>query len=391
MPRGRPKKQRIEIPKDGEQISKKALKNSLAVFWGFEPEAPRLNPLLTEVEKNCAFKSAMGMAFNWYNAMCEEKNKKDFLIEYTEKFFPELAPKIKHVPIDSFVCGELHAWAAVARMVLRKWDIPQTYIDRLETMIRRLAKESNVVSTDDLFEMKKVLPRDSKVTECIGVVDGMLDDFGFIDHKKFPDNCMADTVLKLGVTANQKLKVHEYFSPMIVELEQVLDGSISEGYNHKKSIIKKVYDWLTGSPSEALLQTVRKKERKPRRKKHKTPAQLLKFFSYQKSDTELKLASIDPEDIFGAQQLWVFNTKTRKLGVFNAASDKGLTVTRKSIDNFNEKTSLCKKIRKPNEIIPEVISSGKVALRHLLSGIRAKEAPLKGHIGDTVLLLKAVK
>jgi hypothetical protein len=390
MPRGRPKKQRIIIPKEGEEISKKALKNSLAVFWGCEPVFKPLNPLLKGNEAKLEYQSALGKAFNWYNAMTEEKNRKTFIIDYTEKNFPELLKNINHISPDLFVCGEGHALSICARLILRGWPVDDKHIQNLEKCIRNWSKVS--VSTDDLFTEKTVI-RDHKVSECIGVVNGMLDDFGYT-KKHFPDNSMADAVLKLGITNNQKTKIHEHFSNLIVELKQAIDGKnsdIKESYEGvSKIILKKMYEWLIGAPSEELLKTVRK-TRKPRTLKRKTPAQLLKLFVYQKSDDELKMGSTDPEDIIGAQQLWVFNTKTRKLGVYYAVDEKGLTVSRKSIDNYNEKTSFCKKLRKPKEILPKVAEYGKVALRHLMDEIRAKSAPMRSRICDTVLLLRTVK
>jgi hypothetical protein len=152
----------------------------------------------------------------------------------------------------------------------------------------------------------------------------------------------------------------------------------------------KLCDWLTGEPNKELLASI-KKQRKPRRKKVKTAAQLLKLFVYQKSDEELKFNSIEPEHIIDSTQLWVFNTKTRKLGVYYSQEGKTLSVSRKSIINYDEKISIQKKIRKPKEIVPQILTAGKVALKHVMEKIRAVESPIKSRINETVLLLRALK
>jgi hypothetical protein len=77
--------------------------------------------------------------------------------------------------------------------------------------------------------------------------------------------------------------------------------------------------------------------------------------------------------------------------VFYAADENGLSVIRKSIDNYDEKTSYCKKIRKPKEFIPGVMAAGKVALRRILEDVHATKTVLKSHISADVLLLKVVK
>jgi hypothetical protein len=190
------------------------------------------------------------------------------------------------------------------------------------------------------------------------------------------------------------VKVKLHFEPYVEELKSAIDGEdeyINEAYrNTSKSILKKVYEWFIGEPSVELIQAVKITRRK-RKKKVKTAKQLLKYFGCQKFDPELKINSIDPEHILGAQQLWVFNTKTRKLGVYYANDDSGFTIFRKSVDNYNEKTSYSKKIRKPKEIITKVINAGKVELKHLLEDIRAVKTPIKGRVSDVVLLLRVLK
>jgi hypothetical protein len=389
--RGRPKKKRIATIGNTDVISKKALKNSSVVDYGMEPVFKPLNPLLTGSEARLEYNIALGEAINWYSLMSEEKNLKTFIEDYTEKNFPKLLKNIKKISPDIFKPGEPHSYGIIARLILRGYPIEEKHVIRLEELIHQWSKIE--VTTDDLFAVKRIV-RDSKISECIALVDGMLDDCGFVGKKKFPTESMADSVLKVGATNTQRLKIHEHFSKLIIDMKQVLDENdpeIKEMYQvYSKPTIKKVYTWLTGTPSEELLKTV-KKDRKPRKKKQKTAAQILKLFDYQKSDSELKISSIDPSDILGAQQLWIFNTKTRKLGVFVALDDTGLTVNRKSIYNYDEKTSYLKKVRKPQEMIPNVINAGKVALRHLLEEIRATKYPMKGHIGNTVLLLRVVK
>jgi|ERR1035441_1029016 hypothetical protein len=390
---GRHKKERISGSKDGDAVSRKALKDSAVVAWGSEPEAPRFNPLLTVDEKKFELSLAMSLALNWYNAMCDEKNKKAFLIEYCEKFFPDLAQKIKHVPLDYFTCGEGHTRASLARMILRKWSLPQKHIDRLEEMIRYLARGIEIGDDAPVVEKKKA--RDPKVTECISLVDIQLDDFGFKPRKIFPDLSMADAVLKAGANNGQRTKVHEHFTHLILDLQKAIQGKddqIKEAYQgNSKAILKKVYDWLTSLPSQEALQTVSTKTRKIRKKKAKTTAQILKNFKCQRFDADLNINSIEPEMIIGAQQLWVFNTKTRRLGVYYAADEKGLIVSRMSIDNYDEAASFNKKIRKPKEVVPSVLTAGKVALRHMLDEIRATKSPMKSRVGETVLVLRATK
>ena len=87
----------------------------------------------------------------------------------------------------------------------------------------------------------------------------------------------------------------------------------------------------------------------------------------------------------------MYNTKTRKLGVYQAADAAGLNIKGSTILNFAESKSVSKKFRKPDVTIPEVLKGGKVALRNVLNDIRAVESVLTGRINADTILLRTVK
>jgi hypothetical protein len=114
--------------------------------------------------------------------------------------------------------------------------------------------------------------------------------------------------------------------------------------------------------------------------------------NYAKDFAELKLVSIDPKTIIGANQLWVYNTKTRKLGVYIALDAAGLSIKGSTIQNFAESKSICKTIRVPTTTrMNEVLNAGKVALRNILIDIRAAEGRLTGRINSDTILLRTIK
>jgi hypothetical protein len=133
------------------------------------------------------------------------------------------------------------------------------------------------------------------------------------------------------------------------------------------------------------------KTRKPRKRKAKSAEQLVSKLNYAKDFAELKLVSIDPKAIIGASSLWVYNTKTRKLGVYHALDAAGLGIKGSTIQNFAESKSISKTLRKPAVTLPEVLKGGKVALRNILNDIRAAEKVLTGRINTDTILLRTVK
>jgi hypothetical protein len=98
--------------------------------------------------------------------------------------------------------------------------------------------------------------------------------------------------------------------------------------------------------------------------------------------------SINPTDIIGSQELWVFNTKTRKVGKYVAAEFSELSVKGTGIINFDESNSVQKTLRKPEEQLKEFKDSGKVQLRKFLEDIKAVDIKLNGRINEDTILLK---
>jgi hypothetical protein len=109
---------------------------------------------------------------------------------------------------------------------------------------------------------------------------------------------------------------------------------------------------------------------------------------FLKQDDKLKLVSINPADILGAKELWVFNIKTRKIGKYVAAEFQELGVKGTSITGFNESVSVQKTLRKPEEQLKEFKAAGKVQLRKFLEDIKAVDIKLNGRINEDTILLK---
>ena len=137
--------------------------------------------------------------------------------------------------------------------------------------------------------------------------------------------------------------------------------------------------------------------RKPRKKKPISKDKLVAKLQYCKQDTKYNLTSIDPKDIITAEQLWVFNTKTRKLGMYVASvldprglnrEGTGLSVKGTSIQGFDTAKSMQKTLRKPEEQLTEFIKCGPVKSKTFFSEIKSMEIALTGRINSDTILLK---
>ena len=129
--------------------------------------------------------------------------------------------------------------------------------------------------------------------------------------------------------------------------------------------------------------------RKIRTRKPKSPTQLVRSLKHLNHFDELKITSVNPEKIIGADSLWVYNVKYKRLICYIASEiDKELTVKGSTIIGWDPKASYGKTLRKPEEQLKLFISLGKVAMRNFLKSTKGKDKTVNGRINKDCLLLK---
>jgi hypothetical protein len=176
----------------------------------------------------------------------------------------------------------------------------------------------------------------------------------------------------------------------MIEAAGTKDEQLKEAYSHlSKAHLKKITAFYQEVVSACdMLGQEAKINRKPRAKKSQPVEKVVGKLKYKKSDEPTKLVSINPADIVGAKELWIFNIKTRKLGKYVAEEYKELGVKGTSITGFSESLSVQKTLRKPVEQLKEFKAAGKVQLRKFLEDIKAVDIKLNGRINEDIILLK---
>ena len=170
-----------------------------------------------------------------------------------------------------------------------------------------------------------------------------------------------------------------------------------EGYSHysakERKLLQMIYQSIV-SACDMVIETG-KATRKVRKKKPTDKAKAIAKLKYQKEDSDLKLVSVNPMEIIGAKEVWIYNTKTRKIGKYVVADDyntgAGLEVKGTSIINFNSTNSIQKTLRKPAEQLAEFKKAGKVQLRKFLDDIKAVDTKLTGRLNEQTIILKVAK
>jgi hypothetical protein len=176
----------------------------------------------------------------------------------------------------------------------------------------------------------------------------------------------------------------------LIEATTTKDEQLKEAYSHlSKAQMKKIIAFYQEVVSACdMLGQEAKVNRKPRAKKPTDKSKVVAKLKYKKTDEPLKLVSINPEDIIGAQELWIYNSKSRKLGKYVAEEFKELGIKGTTIIGFSENKSVQKTLRKPADQLKEFKAAGKVALRKFLDDINAVDTKMNGRINDEIMLLK---
>jgi len=332
--------------------------------------------------------SQLTQALNWYAQHRDSKDATKYATDFLKKKHKITTPDgLKSTPNTfGFLCRIVSLGGVLSDSNAIFFNETISKLKQSTSVVKSTTTTTSVISIQDHIKRK--------ASECIGELEGQIDELITSEFK-------ANVSPYATMTSMEAKGVHtkfiiEHFKTRRAEYDDVLtttDSDIKEAYsNFTKPQLKKLIaycDQVIVDGMKFAGEAI--KTRKPRKRKAKSAEQLTAKLNYAKDFAELKLASIDPKTIIGASQLWVYNVKTRKLGVYQAADAAGLNIKGSTIQNFAESKSISKTLRKPGVTVPEVLKAGKVALRNVLTDIRAAEKVLTGRINTDTILLRTVK
>ena len=246
-------------------------------------------------------------------------------------------------------------------------------------------------------EVKKEKPKVSiqqrineQVSGYIGEIEGKVDDFINSDFKEKYD-CYAH-LNNLGCKAVHARKMRPLYLDCYNETVDVYnaeDDYLNEAWGHlKPKYHKKIMDFY-GIILDDIDRLIKNStaQRKPRKKKTLSATRLVSKLKYEMEHSDLKLVSINPEKIIGCSELWVYNTKKNRLGVYYAENSvRGLSVKGSTILHFDSNISIQKTARKPSEVLKTLT---KRTLNKTLKHLTTKDKEVTGRINAQTILLGA--
>ena len=339
------------------------------------------------------FDNFLRRSFYYYNYYYSQKETKKYVVEWMQN-----SKNYSKEQVKAFIRSADRATPMTAHSLImatkKGMPLRSRHIEFLNKVITDAINQAEPEQIEIVATPEQVVNRptiqdrmNEKTAELLGELEGYYDEIGQTNVKFY------DWLINNNVIQSQLGKYETLFNKRKEELELAQgksDPQLKEGYSHYKATdFKKRLTWINDLMAAIeQYRGVKKAAKKAKVRKAPSKEKLVAKLKYAKEDKSLKIVSINPADIIGATELWIYNTKTRKLGKYVAASYQALGIKGTSITGFDVDKSVCKTLRKPEEKLKEFAKAGKIQLRKFLEEIKATDTKLNGRIGVDIVLLK---
>lgn len=337
------------------------------------------------------YDSVLGSALNWYNLEKDKRDARGFVRNYVIarqgreplKIFDRIPDK--HIKTTFGWLSRL--WVNGARFTEPHQKLLDDYVANLFTV--------TLVAEKPKVEVQKPSIRDyvqEKVQSYIGELEAVYDEVLFLSKEYDLYKSLQQNTIPAANCSQITEWVKGKAESLVTNFEST-DTEVKEAYSH---ITKRKYNFTLKTLQQWLEDVekytgFKKANRKPKARKVKSPQQQVSKLNYKKEDTELNLKSIVPTEIVGAQQVWIYNTKYKKMAVYRTDSMSGIQVKGSTLQNYDPELCEQKTLRKPKETIDQVLKAGKVQLRKVLESLSTKDSKVNGRINDECIILRAIK
>lgn len=345
------------------------------------------------------YRADLLIALNYYNANHDDKEKKKWLITHIAKTDKKLAAEMLKVDEYHFRHAGILARLVDGGSILegRESDylierikfITEQVTVRQKSQIKQDKKDAAAVAPTNVVSIQQRM--DEKAHDIAGEIDGAIDDF-------ILGGCKSDWSTKNYLLANQVAapiakRIGEFYIGTAEELREAYAGTdeqLVEGYSHlTRRELKRFIDFVDGIIADCnqMVQTA-KVNRAPRKRKEKPASVQVSKMKFLKEFAELGLKSAKTETIIGSNEVWFYNIKYRRVGVYKGENGNTLAVKGTTILGFDIKESKQFTLRKPEEFF-KGLAMGKRALNTAIKNLTTKPAVPNGRFNEETILLGA--
>lgn len=332
------------------------------------------------------YNSELLRGLNWHNYCASEKD----YMKYMEQWIKDQRPATAKQDIQAWRnLGSINtAICAMARMKLQGFPLNSTHSQLIRDYVMNFANKKQAKKVVDVVSNKPTIQDRirAQVSTVLAELDGRVDDA--FDGNVPDANDIAGFILSQNFKSPQLKLVQQYLRKNIAEWYMAYnneDEQLVEGYAYVgRRNFKKIIDSFSEVMSLVSKQETKVKVQRIRKKKPVDKKKMASKIRYQAEHEGIK--SQNPVDIIGANVVWVYDTKRRRLGYYEAESKDSLYVKGTKIYGFGR---TCEKIlRKPEEQLAEISKLRKNQTITWFDGIKAKCKELKGRMTMETLILR---
>ena len=337
-------------------------------------------------------------ALNYYNSNHDDKDKKKWFIAHYAKIDKKLAVEFLKIDEYHFRYAGILARLQDGGSQLQEKEL-NYFNERIAFLKQQIGTrqksqdkaDKKAAATAALVAAQPSIQQrmDEKAHDLAGEIDGAIDDF-------ILSGCKSDFSAKNYLAANTVAapiakRIGEFYVNQAKELREALEGKddqLKEGYSHlTKRELKRFAEFMDQIIVDCnqMVQTA-KATRAPRKRKPVPLSKQVAKVKYMKEFAELKLKSIKAEEMIGAKEVWIYNTKYRKVQVYK--SDVGLAVKGTSLIGFDVTESKSMTLRKPEEFF-KGLAMTKRPLNAAFKTLKTKPATPNGRINEECIILGA--
>lgn len=337
------------------------------------------------------YNSLLSRSINWYHINVDRKEARGYIRNY-------IIAKFGREPLKVFDrIAEAHiqpAWGWAARLVTNGNVLKELHKQRLDEYVDKLLNDTPLREVTPVVVNKPTVRdyTEQKAKEYIGELENYLDLFIFEDREFDLQKDMRARAIPGAYNPFIETWLKRKAAEFIFVYEST-DSQIKEGYSNISrrkltQVIKLISNWLEelGTYSE-----FKKANRKPRVKKKKPAGVQVAKLKYKKDEPELGIKSVLPTEIVGASQVWIYNTKNKKLAAYRSDSADGIQVRGTTLQNYDPDQCEQKTLRKPKETLNALLGAGKIQLRRLISELSTKDSPVNGRINEECIIVRVIK
>jgi hypothetical protein len=333
-------------------------------------------------------------ALNYYNINNTDLDKKKWFIGFIAQTDKRTAASLLKLDERKF----RHA-GILARLKLNGSELQTKEQEKLDSMSRELIgsltaiPQPKVKSSVSLTTTPPIVNVQERIEALAHAhaseFDSAIDDFCLNKSSEFS---AKNYLLSNNISIPVAKSIAKLYIPLRQELSEAVlgdDRQLTEGYrNFNKRQLKAFLAFVTKILEDCMQQVVTGKATRAITKKPQSPTKMVAKLKYMKEFKDLDLKSIPIARIVDSTEVWVYNTKLRKIQVYRSTKGSRLSVKNSTILGFDIKLSTQYTIRTPETYFSFNVTS-KRELSDSLLGLKTKASVPNGRTSEDCVIIGA--